>query len=179
MAKITESEVIRGVQFVRFDAISDDRGEFRETFRAEWFPRVNWTRVQTNRSDSRPHVLRGLHFHRHQTDYWLVATGTIRVGLCDLRASSVTFMGVDVLEMGDDNQMGLLVPHGVAHGFVSMTEVTVNYMVNNYYDGSDEHGVAWNDPELAVHWGVNEPIISPRDLNNPLFCDLPQHVRPD
>ena len=43
----------------------------------------------------------------------------------------------------------------------------------------DEHGVAWNDPELAVHWGVNEPIISPRDLNNPLFCDLPQHVRPD
>jgi dTDP-4-dehydrorhamnose 3,5-epimerase len=49
----------------------------------------------------------------------------------------------------------------------------MTYLVDNYYDGSDEYGVAWNDPTLAVDWGVGDPIISDRDLQNPSLSDIP------
>ena len=56
-----------------------------ETFRVEWFPQVNWDRMQSNRSDSKAGVLRGLHYHFKQIDYWYATRGNIRVGLVDLR----------------------------------------------------------------------------------------------
>ena len=61
---------------------------------------------------------------------------------------------------------------GVAHGFVTLTDAILIYIVDNYYNGSDEYGVAWNDPEIAVPWGVESPIVSPRDAKNPLLKDI-------
>jgi dTDP-4-dehydrorhamnose 3,5-epimerase len=55
-----------------------------ETFRKVWFPQRSWDIVQTNRSDSKAGVLRGLHYHHEQVDYWIVLRGRIRVGLADL-----------------------------------------------------------------------------------------------
>jgi len=76
------------------------------------------------------------------------------------------------VEMDGGSMKGLLIPPGVAHGFVTLTEATVNYIVSNYYDGKDEYGVAWNDPELAVDWQVDDPQVSSRDQNNPLFSEV-------
>ena len=80
--------------------------------------------------------------------------------------------------MSGECMHGLLIPPGVAHGFVALTEATVNYIVSNYYDGADEHGVAWDDPELGVPWGVEIAIISSRDMNNPRFRDLSTDLLP-
>ena len=169
---MTDSKKIEGVQHVKFAPYSDERGIFRETFRAEWFPQVDWSNIQANRSDSDANVLRGLHYHHHQYDYWLTPRGHIRVALCDLRTNSPTLRSVEIVEMRGDSMKGLLIPPGVAHGFVTLTEATVNYIVNNYYDGKDEYGVAWNDPELGVDWKVDNPEISLRDQSNPLFSEL-------
>ena len=68
--------------------------------------------------------------------------------------------------------MGVFIPCGVAHGFVALTPATLTYLVDNYYDGGDELGVAWNDPDLAVPWGVSEPILSGRDQQNPLWKEI-------
>ena len=62
--------------------------------------------------------------------------------------------------MGEENQVGVFIPVGVAHGFVALTDVTLIYVVDNYYSGADELGVAWNDPTLGLSWGVEAPIIS-------------------
>jgi dTDP-4-dehydrorhamnose 3,5-epimerase len=51
--------------------------------------------------------------------------------------------------------------------------------VDNYYDGDDEYGVAWNDPVLGIDWGVNEPVLSARDRQNRLLMDIPPHHLPD
>ena len=169
---MTDSKKIEGVQHVKFAPYSDERGIFRETFRAEWFPQVDWSNIQTNRSDSDANVLRGLHYHHHQYDYWLTPKGHIRVALCDLRTNRSTFRSVEIVEMDGGSMNGLLIPPGVAHGFVTLTDATVNYIVSNYYDGKDEHGVAWNDPELAVDWKVDDPQVSLRDQNNPLFSEV-------
>jgi dTDP-4-dehydrorhamnose 3,5-epimerase len=151
---------------------ADERGRFMETFRREWFPWINWDKMQGNRSDSKRHVMRGLHYHLRQIDYWYASSGMIRMAMVDLRASSPSYMAVETLEIGEDNLTGVFVPVGVAHGFLALTDATLTYLVNNYYDGSDERGVAWNDPALNIPWGIEEPLLSARDAQNPLFKDI-------
>jgi dTDP-4-dehydrorhamnose 3,5-epimerase len=179
MTEIIESKVIRGVKFARLQVLADDRGRFLETFRKEWFPERNWDIVQTNCSYSRANVLRGLHYHHQQVDYWFVPQGVIQVALADLRRSSPTWSASQTLEIGDDNLVGIFIPVGVAHGFAALTDATLTYLVDNYYDGNDEYGVAWNDPVLGIDWGVSEPILSVRDRQNPLLKDIPTHHLPD
>ena len=152
---------------------ADERGRFMETFRRQWFPWINWDKMQGNRSDSTVGVLRGLHYHHHQIDYWYVTSGTVRAAMADLRPSSPTYLAVETIEIGDDHNIGLFIPVGVAHGFLTLTNATLTYIVNNYYDGDDEYGVAWNDPQLAVPWGIENPIISGRDAQNPCLKDIP------
>jgi dTDP-4-dehydrorhamnose 3,5-epimerase len=176
MAEINESSQILGVKIVQLRAYTDERGRFWETFRKEWFPERRWEIVQANRSDSRAGVLRGLHYHFEQIDYWYVTSGRIRVGLADLRRSSPTFGQNQVLEMGGEEQKGVFIPCGVAHGFFAITDATLTYLVDNYYNGDDEFGVAWNDPQLALTWGVETPLLSERDRNNPFLRDIP-HAR--
>ena len=172
MAEIIASDRIEGVKFAKLRAAADARGRFLETFRQSWFPERSWAIIQINRSDSSAGVLRGLHYHFKQVDYWYVPRGTIRVGLADLRVDSPTFGASQVIEIGDEHQMGLYIPTGVAHGFLALTDATLTYLVDNYYDGADELGIAWDDPELALDWRAESPILSDRDLQNPLFRDI-------
>ena len=178
MPEIIPSAHIAGVRFVRFQSHGDDRGRFFETFRKQWFPERTWDIVQTNRSDSRAGVLRGLHYHFHQVDYWHVVRGRIRVGLADLRQESLTVGASETLEIGDSNEMGVFIPSGVAHGFYALTDATLTYIVDNYYDGADELGVAWDDPELSVPWNAESPILSPRDRQNPRWREIPMEKMP-
>ena len=173
------STLIDGVYTVPIRTFHDARGAFMETFRREWFPWVNWEKMQSNRSDSKANVLRGLHFHRHQIDYWYVPKGIVRAVMVDLRASSPTYRAVQIIELGEENNTGVFIPEGVAHGFLALTAATLTYIVNNYYDGKDEFGVAWNDPDLNIDWGVESPVISGRDAANPRFADIPQADIPE
>lgn len=179
MTMISNSSEIFGVKVVQLTSYSDERGSFVEIFRKEWFPEISWERLQSNRSVSVQGVLRGLHFHHNQVDYWYVTKGTIRAGLVDLRKSSPTSRNTLLLDLSAENGIGLFIPSGIAHGFACLTEATLIYYVNNYYDGSDEHGVAWNDPDLALDWGLTNPVISERDLNNPTIKGLSAGILPD
>jgi len=105
-------------------------------------------------------------------DCTIIIINLIRVALCDLRTNKSTFLSVEIVEMHGGSLSGLLIPPGVAHGFLTLTEATVNYIVSNYYDGKDEHGVAWDDPELGVPWEAENPQVSFRDQRNPLFREL-------
>lgn len=179
MPTFIESKQIPGVLTVELRPFSDDRGRFTETFRSEWFPQRVWGRIQTNRSDSRAGVLRGLHYHFNQIDYWYVFSGQIRVGLADLRPSSPGYRQTETVVLDAADSRGLYIPVGVAHGFLALTDATLFYIVDNYYDGSDEHGLAWNDPDIAVRWQAkNPPVISGRDAANPFYKDIPADVLP-
>jgi len=173
--------VIEGVYVVTIKAFEDERGRFMETFRREWFPHVNWDPIQCNRSDSKAGVLRGLHYHHHQIDYWYVPRGVVRVGMVDLRPNSKTYKVTHTMEIGEKHNFGVFIPVGVAHGFYAITDASLTYMVNNYYGkGEDENGVAWNDPELNLDWGLNgaAPILSGRDQQNRFLKDIPLDQRP-
>ncbi len=179
VVEIVESREIKGAKVAKLRAFGDERGRFVETFRTEWFPERSWEIVQTNRSDSVAGVLRGLHYHFKQVDYWFVTSGEIRVGLADLRAGSPTRGASQTVTLRGDEPTGLFIPSGVAHGFYAVTDVTLTYIVDNYYDGDDELGVAWDDPELAVDWGVTEPLLSARDRENPRWQEIAAERLPD
>ncbi|MFN2181979.1 MAG: dTDP-4-dehydrorhamnose 3,5-epimerase family protein, partial [Candidatus Promineifilaceae bacterium] len=157
----------------------DDRGRFMETFRKEWFPQRSWDRVQINRSDSKKGVLRGLHYHHQQIDYWYVIEGVLLAAVVDIRPNSATYLNTITIEMGGENNIGLFIPSGVAHGFYAITDVTLTYVIDNYFDGGrDEYGVAWNDPQIGMDWGTVDPILSDRDRNNPLLRDIVEEDLP-
>lgn len=174
-----ESEKIKDVIIRELGAFGDARGSFSEIFRREWFPQVSWDKLQSNRSKSKANVLRGLHYHFHQVDYWYVPQGSIRAALVDLRPNSPTFKATQIVPMSEDHNIGLFIPIGVAHGFYAVTDCTLIYFVNNYYDSTDEFGVAWNEPSFALDWGnTSEPLISGRDVKNPFLKDISAEAMP-
>jgi len=178
MSMIRDSSFIRDVKLVKLASFADERGRFLESFRKEWFPEYGWDVIQANRSDSLAHVLRGLHFHRHQVDYWYPAFGRLQVALYDLRVGSPTRGTREVFEIGEQDPVGVLVPPGVAHGFLALGDATLTYLVNRYYDPGDEHGVAWNDPTIAIPWGTDSPLLSERDRTNPFLDEIPLDTLP-
>jgi dTDP-4-dehydrorhamnose 3,5-epimerase len=177
VAKITESPEITGVFVVEPDIFGDERGKFIETYRRQWFPHGR-EMLQGNRADRRAGGLVGLHYHLHQADYWYVPFGTAKVVLHDLRAGGPTDGTSLVLELSGDNHLGVFIPPGVAHGFLAVTDMTITYLVDGYYNPNDELGVAWDDPALGVDWGITDPVLSNRDRQNPKRSEIPEGRRP-
>jgi dTDP-4-dehydrorhamnose 3,5-epimerase len=175
--KVTESDRIAGVWIVEPEIHGDQRGLFIETYRRAWFPNGR-EMVQGNRANRQRGAIVGLHYHLHQADYWYVPFGTARVVLHDLRAGGPTDAATLTLDLSGDNHVGVFIPPGVAHGFGALTEMTITYLVDGYYNPADELGVAWDDPEIAAEWGVADPVLSARDQTNPRRAQLPDPVRP-
>ena len=125
--------------------------------------------VQGNISLSKATVLRGLHFHRAQADWWNFYTGAAVVGLYDLRAGSPT-EGVGLaIPLDADRRPRTVCTSRRAWRTASTPrrDVMLHYMVDNYYTGADEFGIAWDDPGLGIDWSATDPILSERDRTNP------------
>jgi dTDP-4-dehydrorhamnose 3,5-epimerase len=170
--RLIGSPEIDGVVVVEPDVHGDSRGTFVETWRKEWFPGAP-EMVQANRSDKVAGSVVAFHYHLHQADYWYVVSGSARVVLHDLRTDSPTEGTTMTLELDGSTHRGVYIPPGVAHGFAALTDLVLWYMVDGYYDPADELGVAWDDPDLHVDWGVSEPVVSERDRSNPRRAEIP------
>jgi dTDP-4-dehydrorhamnose 3,5-epimerase len=177
VARVEQSDVIAGVAVAELQVHGDDRGRFVETYRREWFPGSRGM-VQANRADRVAGSVVGLHYHLRQSDYWYVPQGSARVVLHDLRQGSPTDGATLALGLEGDSARGVYIPPGVAHGFAALTDLTITYLVDGYYDPADELGVAWDDPEVAADWGVADPVLSGRDQDNPRRADLDGPLRP-
>lgn len=185
MATIVPSDEIDGVLVVEPDIHGDERGIFIETYRRQWFLSGR-EMIQGNRGDRRAGAVVGLHYHLHQADYWYVPFGRARVVLHDLRTGSPTDGATFTVDLGSEpgtpgvehDHRGVYIPPGVAHGFAALTDMTITYLVDGYYNPADELGVAWDDPDVGADWGVIEPVLSARDQKNPARADLPVELRP-
>jgi len=176
MPTVTESDTITGVYLVDPDLHGDERGYFVETYRRSWFPQGR-EMVQGNRGDRQAGAVVGLHYHLHQADYWYVPMGRARVVLHDLRNGSPTDRATLTLDLGEQadgsfSHRGVFIPPGVAHGFAALTDMTITYLVDGYYNPADELGVAWDDPEIAADWGLTDPTLSKRDRSNPRRAEI-------
>lgn len=146
----------------------DARGAFVETYHRERYREVGIEApfVQDNFSWSHRHVLRGLHYQlsRPQGKLVMVVEGCIFDVAVDIRKGSPTFGQWYGTELSSENGRQLYIPPGYAHGFCVLSErAGFLYKCTDYYVPSDERGIRWNDPGLAIPWPVTDPLVSPKD----------------
>lgn len=155
----------------------DARGSFSELWRAAWTDGLeagagDGRMRQANLSRSAGRVLRGLHAHRRQADLWLVVEGTPLIALVDIRPAVAGTGAPRAITIDASPGDAFYLPAGVAHGFYAREAMTLIYLVTNEYDGSDELGFRWDDPDAAVPWPDPDPILSPRDAVAPSLAQL-------
>lgn len=171
---------IPGVIILEPDIFCDDRGYFFESFsEREFKEKVGDIRfVQDNESLSRYGVVRGLHFQKppfEQSKLVRVVKGRVLDVVVDLRRDSAFFGKHLAVELSEENHRQLFVPRGFAHGFsVLSDEALLQYKCDNFYACGSEGAILWNDPDLAIDWGipVEDAVLSPKDRTNPLLRDI-------
>jgi dTDP-4-dehydrorhamnose 3,5-epimerase len=130
--------------------------------------------------------LRGLHFQLHKPQAKLVSCtfGKIWDVAVDIRRGSPTFAKWFGLELSAENRKQFFIPGGFAHGFCVLSDAAeIMYKCSEFYDPTDDRGVQWNDPQIAVDWPVKEPILSSKDtvrftLDRMGEYDLPAYEPP-
>ena len=150
----------------------DDRGFFLETYHQVRYAENGIDRrfVQDNHSHSRKGSVRGLHYQLKHPQGKLVyaVTGRIFDVVLDIRRGSPSFGNCCGAYLSAENKHQIYVPPGFAHGFSVLSDrADVIYKCTDFYTPGDEYGVLWNDPDLEIDWAVDNPILSPKDLDNP------------
>ena len=172
---------IEGVYIVESVLHGDERGYFMESFSERDFEAQTGLKVrfvQDNESCSRKGVLRGLHFQKEpyaQAKLVRVVQGRVLDVAVDIRPESQTFGKYVATELSAENHRQMFIPKGFAHGYVVLEDDTVfQYKCDEYYHPEAEGGIAWNDPQIAIDWGVaeNEVILSEKDKHRPLLSEL-------
>ena len=176
-----EDTALDGVKIVSPNKHGDHRGFFSEVYNAKAFAEagLDYAFVQDNHSYSAQQgVIRGLHFQLEpfgQTKLVRVARGRILDVAVDLRRASPTFGRHVAVELSAQNWRQLLVPVGFAHGFCTLEpDCEVLYKVTNLYSPAHDRGLAFDDPALAIDWGIDpaSAILSDKDKRHPRLADL-------
>jgi len=158
----------------------DHRGFFAETYRKDMLKEagIDIDFVQDNMSlSATKHTLRGLHFQKEpyaQDKLVSVLQGRILDVAVDIRKNSKTFGKHIIQELSAEKGDQLLIPKGFAHGFLTLTENTlISYKVSEYYNADADSGIAWDDSELNIDWGLgqNQPILSEKDQSLQSFSE--------
>ena len=169
---------IEGLLIIQPKVFGDDRGYFFESYRLDKLREngVDLDFVQDNESMSGKGILRGLHFQNPpyaQGKLVRVIKGKVLDVAVDIRKNSPTYGHWHSIILSEKNKTIFWIPPGFAHGFHSMEDNTLfQYKCTNYYNKEAEGSILWNDPDLNIDWGINNPLVSDKDKNVPLFKDL-------
>jgi dTDP-4-dehydrorhamnose 3,5-epimerase len=168
--------VLAGVMLVRRQRLRDERGFLCRMFCAEELQTAGWpapiAQINLTRTGSAGTV-RGMH-------YQLPPHGECKLISClrgevwdvalDLREGSPTFLRWHAQRLSGDNDLALLLPEGVAHGFQSLSaDAELLYCHSRAYAPEYERGLNPLDPRLAIDWPMPVAALSPRDRAHPLL----------
>jgi len=169
------------VLLLRPRRFSDARGYFAETYQAAEAAEagVPDTFVQDNLSFSAlAGTVRGLHFQappHAQAKLVTVLTGRILDVAVDVRRGSPTFGRHVKAQLSADDGLQIYIPAGFLHGFVTLDPDTrVFYKVSDVYSPACDGAVRWDDPDLAIDWGVSsaQAVLSDKDAAAQAFADF-------
>ncbi|NWG70859.1 MAG: dTDP-4-dehydrorhamnose 3,5-epimerase [Parvularculaceae bacterium] len=172
---------IPDVKLVTPKRFADARGYFSETWNARAFAAAGILSafMQDNQSLSIARgTVRGLHYQAPpfaQAKLVRVLKGAVLDVAVDARKGSPSYGRHVSARLDDETGAQLFVPQGFLHGFVTLEPGTVvAYKVDAPYDRASDGAVRWNDPDLAIDWGVDvdEAILSEKDAAAPFFRDF-------
>ena len=165
---IIETTFIKDLLLLTPQVYSDQRGYFMESYnKLKVGKMIKDDFVQDNESLSKKNVLRGLHLQLPpyaQAKLIRVIKGSILDVAVDLRSESDTYGQHFKHVLSGENKKQLYVPKGFAHGFLTLEDDTlINYKCSNYYHSDSETSILWNDPDLKIDWGLDNPILAEKD----------------
>lgn len=162
----------------------DSRGYFIETYHQGKFSALGIADifVQDNHSRSSKGTLRGLHYQlrRPQAKLCRVVEGEALDVAVDIRVGSPHFGKWTSVLLSAELQNQVYVPIGFAHGFLALSHtVQFLYKCSDFYNPEDEHGIAWNDPDLRIRWDATAPIISAKDAEYATLAQVSPEFLPE
>lgn len=174
---------IPGAFIAEPDVFADVRGHFIETWRAALYHEAGIAEslVQDSSSYSKRSVIRGLHYQAHDPQGQMVTIGFGRAMdvIVDLRRGSPSFLRHEIVMLDYQRPLQVYMPPGVAHGFCVLSDLAIlQYKATRYYSAQTQRGLRWNDPEIAIAWPEQNPIVSDRDAELPLLKDVPSDELP-
>ncbi len=175
--KIIDTD-IEGVYIIEPKVFGDHRGWFMETYSKKKLDEqgLNIDFIQDNHSFSaKKGTLRGLHFQinpKAQAKLVRCTRGKLLDVAVDIRKGSSTYKKWVSVELSEENKRQFFIPKGFAHGFVTLTDnVEVQYKVDEYYSPENDRSIRYDDPDIGVNWGIDNPILSEKDIKAPLLKD--------
>ena len=168
---------LEGVYILEPRVFGDERGWFMETYSKIKTPEIAACDfVQDNHSYSKEKgILRGIHFQNGehaQSKLVRCIRGAVLDVAVDLRKGSPTYMQWEAVELSAENKKQFFIPRGFGHGFLTLTEdVEFVYKTDNYYNYESDRSIIWNDPEIGVDWGTENPVLSGKDSSAPRLRD--------
>ena len=174
--KVSKSP-IDGLIIIEPKVFRDSRGLFYEVYSESRYKEhgVPARFVQDNHSVSEKGVLRGLHYQVDpgQDKLVRVVQGEVFDVAVDIRKDSLTYGKWWGLSLSEENSLQLYIPVGFAHGFCVLSDsAEVLYKCSDYYSPQNERGIIWNDPDLAIDWPIESPMLSEKDIEYPNFAVL-------
>ena len=159
----------------------DNRGYFFESYSQKQFEEATGLSpnfVQDNHSKSTKGVLRGLHYQlppAAQSKLVRVVEGKVFDVVVDLRKGSPTLGQWTGEVLTSENKKQIWIPVGFAHGFITLSEVSVLlYKTTDYYAPQFEFCIRWDDPSLNINWQLNGiiPRLSEKDKLGEQFRNI-------
>jgi dTDP-4-dehydrorhamnose 3,5-epimerase len=167
---------IPGAYLLTRELLTDNRGYFARTYCTQEFLNngIDFQPSQGNISfNEQAKTLRGMHFHHHphQEDKLVYcSSGSIFDVIVDIRPDSDTYGQWYGTELNRENGLGLFIPKGCAHGFLTLQDQTeVSYLMSPSYVAGYDAGFIWNDPTVGIEWPTTPDVISDKDSELPLF----------
>jgi dTDP-4-dehydrorhamnose 3,5-epimerase len=172
-----------GLLIIEPKVFGDQRGFFLETYSQQRYQNANipCEFTQDNISRSSIAVLRGLHYQLQypQAKLVTVTKGRVFDVAVDIRQGSPNFGQWYGIELSDENHRQFFIPAGFAHGFSVLSETAdFSYKCSDYYHAEDEKGIAWNDPDLAIDWQIETPLLAEKDKQYSFLRDVPKKDLP-
>jgi dTDP-4-dehydrorhamnose 3,5-epimerase len=172
-----QQTAIDGVLLIEPEVFDDDRGFFLELYQNGRYAceGIRSVFVQDNLSHSTRGALRGLHFQSKKPQGKLVTVlrGSVLDVVVDIRLGSPSFGHHVAIELNGETHRQLWVPRGLAHGFLTLSDsAEFFYKCDEQYNPADEVVLRWNDPQLAIEWGCQSPILSARDRAGRMLSEL-------
>jgi dTDP-4-dehydrorhamnose 3,5-epimerase len=175
---VIHETTIHGVKLVEPQPIPDDRGWYMRVFSADIHAQagIDHTKlVQENQMRSRRRVIRGLHTRTELSEAKLVRCthGEVFDVVVDLRPWSPSFLSWENFILDDSRNLQVYIPPGCAHGVQALSEIAdICYRVDDFYRPELDAAVAWDDPELAIPWPLEDPVLSERDRAAPALSEV-------
>lgn len=172
---IIEKTEIPGLLIIHPEVHEDSRGYFFESHNSKKLKKAGLEVdfVQDNEAKSGKNVLRGLHFQappHAQGKLVRVIKGRVLDVAVDIRKGSPSYGKHCAIELSQMNRKMLWVPPGFAHGYITREEETIFfYKCTQFYQRDAEGSLRWDDPLLAIDWGLKQPVLSEKDRNAPDF----------